>query len=107
MAVKLNILPTNTIIFASAQQSFIAKEYDEFCKCSTEFERCHFLPHQKIKKFNKKQIKSEKGLERLEQYNRHKNLKIHGIPFTQNKKTNKIVKKVANILNVKLENKDI
>ena len=57
--------------------------------------------------FNKKQIKIEEDLERLEPSGRRKNLEIHGIPFTQNEKTNEIVKKVTNVLKVKLEDKDI
>ena len=61
----------------------------------------------KIELFNKKQIKTEKDLERLEQYGRRENLEIHGIPFTQNEKTKEIVKKVANVLKVKLEGEDI
>ena len=60
----------------------------------------------KIEMFNKKQINTEKDLERLEQYGRRENLEIRSILFTQNEKTNKIVEKVANVLKVKLEDKN-
>ena len=63
--------------------------------------------NKKIGLFNKKQIKTEKNLKCLKQYGCRENLEIHGIPFTQNENTNKMVKKVANVLKVKLEDKDI
>ena len=59
----------------------------------------------KIEMLNKKPVKTEEDLERLEQYGRRENLEIHGIPFTQNEKTNKVVRKVANVLKLKLEEK--
>ena len=43
----------------------------------------------------------------LEQYGHRENLEIDGIPFTKKKKTNEIVKKMANKLKVKLEDQDI
>ena len=48
----------------------------------------------KIELFNKKHIKTEQDLEWLEQFGRHENLEICNIPFTQNEKTSKIVKKM-------------
>ena len=80
----------NFEIFVNAEQS-LSNDIFDFIK--------------KIEIFNKKQIKTE-DLERLKQYGHRENLEIHGIPFTQNKKTNEIVKE-ANVLKVKLEDKDI
>ena len=46
-------------------------------------------------------------LDNLQQYGRRKNLEIHGIPVTKNESTYEIVKKVASILSVNLDSKDI
>ena len=46
-------------------------------------------------------------LDKLEQYGRRNNLEIHGIPYQKDKDTNQIVKKVASMLKVKLENSEI
>ena len=78
--------------FASAKQS-LSNDISDLTK--------------EIEMLNKKQIKTEKDLECLEQYGRREDLEIHDIPFTQNEKTNEIVKKVANVLKVTIEDKDI
>ena len=49
----------------------------------------------------------EVQLEEFDQYGRCKNLEVHGIPWSQNETTNAIVKKVAESLKVKLDDKDI
>ena len=64
--------------FASAKQS-LSNDISDLTK--------------KIEIFNKKRIKTEENLERIEQYGRRENLEIHGISFTQNEKTNEIIKK--------------
>ena len=56
---------------------------------------------------NKNPTKTKEQLEALEQYGTWHNLEIHNIPWTKNEMTNKIVKKVVNTLNVKLDDCDI
>ena len=56
---------------------------------------------------NKNLAKTEEQLDALEQYGRRDNLEIHNIPWTKNENTNEIVKKIADTLNVKLDDHDI
>ena len=56
---------------------------------------------------NKNLVKTEEQLDALEQYGRRDNLEIHNIPWTKNEKTNEIVKKIVNTLNVTLDDYDI
>ena len=56
---------------------------------------------------NKNLAKTKEQLDALEQYETRENLEIHNIPWTKNEKTNEIVKKIANTLNVKLDDHDI
>ena len=56
---------------------------------------------------NKNLAKTEEQLDALEQYGRRDNLEIHNIPWTKNENKNEIVKKIANTLNVKLDDHDI
>ena len=60
-----------------------------------------------IEMMNKNLAKTEEQLNALEQYGRRQNLEIHNIPWTKCEKTNEIVKKIANTLNVKLDDHDI
>ena len=46
-------------------------------------------------------------MEELDQYGRRENLEVHGIPWSQNENTNAIVKKMAEFLKVKLDDKDV
>ena len=43
----------------------------------------------------------------LEQYGRRENLELHGIPVTQNENSNQIVRKVASLLDVTLDESQI
>jgi len=52
-------------------------------------------------------IKSKQSLLDLEQYGKRENLEIHGVPIKPNESTNQIVKAVAKLLNVKLEDNHI
>ena len=54
-----------------------------------------------------KQEMTKIQLERLEQYGRRENLELHGIPPSQNENTNEIVKRMASLLNVKIDNSQI
>ena len=60
-----------------------------------------------IWKINKQQYETEEQLDDLEQYGRRENLEIHGIPWTKQENTNKIVQKVARELNIKVSESDI
>ena len=46
-------------------------------------------------KLDKSQSKIEVQLEELDQYRKHENLEVYGIPWFQNQNTNAIVEKVA------------
>ena len=46
-------------------------------------------------------------LDKLEQYGRRENLKIHGVPTVRNESTNQIVKTMAKALNVQLDERHI
>jgi len=54
-------------------------------------------------KFNSTELK----LDGFEQYGRRENLEIHGVPLKNGENTNDIVMKLAENLNVKLDNRDI
>ena len=56
---------------------------------------------------NKTLTKTDEQLEALEQYGRRDNLENYYISWTKNETTNEIVMKIANTLNVKLDDCDI
>ena len=67
------------------------------------------IPELKAKSLNLevRGAKKEEKLDALEQYGRRQNLEIVGIPIRHGEKTNKIVKVVAQLNNVKLTNDQI
>ena len=94
--------------------SFVASEYHDFRKkiASITYENLELRKKlsgltETIGMINKNLTKTEEQLEALEQYGRRDNLEIHNIPWTKNETTNEIVKKIANTLNVKLDDHDI
>ena len=94
--------------------SFVASEYYDFRDkiASITYENLELHKNlniltETIGMMNKNLTKIEEQLEALKQYGRRDNLEIHNIPWTKNEATNKIVKKIANTLNVKLDDCDI
>ena len=94
--------------------SYIASEYDDFNERINSlsnkneiFKKDIIRLNELYDKLDKNQSKIEVQLEELDQYGRRENLEVHGIPWSQNENTNAIVKKVAESLKVKLDDKDI
>ena len=90
--------------------TFIADEYDDLYRKVSEISKLSNnisnlqLP---VNAINNKQIETELQLDQLEQYGRRENLEIHGIPFTKNENTRRIVKDLAISLNVELDDTHI
>ena len=57
--------------------------------------------------YRKNEIKNKDELERLEQCGCSENVEIRGVPITPNESTNQIVKIVADLLKVQLDEKQI
>ena len=98
----------------SGSLSFVASEYHDFrgkigsiTSENLELRKKLSCLTETIGIMNKNLAKIEEQLDALEQYGRRDNLEIHNIPWTKNEKTNEIVKKIANTLNVKLDDHDI
>lgn len=100
--------------YAIGSLTYISNEYDDFIINSSKLVEENQTLNSSISRLNKNydQINkrlttTENDLERLEQYGRRENLEIHGVPFTKNEDTNKIVLKVAEELKVRISDKDI
>ena len=90
--------------------AYIADEYDEFrSKISETSGLLQDISKLQLStnKLTARQDSIEFQLDRLEQYGRRENLEIHGVPVAQNENTNQIVKNVASLLNVQLDNSHI
>ena len=94
--------------------SFVASEYHDFQEkiASITYENLELRKSlsgltETIGMMNKNLTKTEEQLEALEQHGRRDNLEIHNIPWTKNVTTKEIVQKIANTLNVKLDDCDI
>ena len=94
--------------------SFVASEYHDFWEKigSITIENLELRKKltgrtETIGMMSKNLAKTEEQLEALKQYGRRENLEIYNIPWMKNEKTNEIVKKIANTLNVKLDGHDI
>ena len=86
---------------------YLSSEYDDFME---NFARISFGNQRltkEVEQMKYKQLQSEKQLDQLEQYGRREILEIHGVPRMKNENTNQIIKTVANILNVTLEDNHI
>ena len=94
--------------------SYVASEYHDFREKigSTSSENLELRKKlsgltETIAMMNKNLAKTEEQLDALQQDGRRNNLEIHNIPWTKNEKTNEIVKKIANALNLKLDDHNI
>ena len=86
--------------------AYIASEYDDFHKKISDNNK--LVMH--IAKLNASmdhittmQESFELQLDRLDEYCRRENLECHGIPVTENENTNEIVKKMASLLDLHLD----
>ena len=94
--------------------AYVADEYDDFHGKITD---SHNIVQQNVKRLcslkeeiqqiKYKQNSTASQLDELEQYGRRVNLEIHGIPSKPNENTNQLVKKVASLVNMRLEDSHI
>ena len=79
--------------------AYVADEYDDFHGKITD---SHDIVHRNVKRLCslKEEIQQIK-------YKQNSNLEIHGIPCKPNENTNQLVKKVASLVNVRLEDSHI
>jgi len=94
--------------------SYLADEYDEFNSkildsTKTAKKQLSDISDLKMKlnRIESDQIQTASQLDKLEQYGRRENLEIHGIPYSSDENTNKIVKQVATKLKVNLDDSHI
>ena len=94
--------------------SYVSSEYDDL---STKYDKIS-LENQRLSKeimhmqnniasLKKRASSSEIRLDNLEEYGRRENLEIHGIPVTKKRKHQRDNQKVASILSVNLDSKNI
>ena len=97
----------NSQEFISAKYDELKVDYDEQIetnkKLVNELKTLKNQTAENNKQTNKEAVK----LDSLEQYGRRLNLEIIGIPFTEGENTNAIVTEVAELLDVKITDKDI
>ena len=94
--------------------SFVASEYHDFRKKIVSITSENLEIRKTLSglteangMMDKNLTKTKEQLEALEQYGGPNNLETHNILWTRNEKTNEIVKKIVNTLNVKLDYHDI
>ena len=94
--------------------AYVADEYDDFHGKITDSHNtvqqnakrlCSLK--EEIQQIKYKQNSTASQLDELEQYGRRENLEIHGIPCKPHENTNQLVKKVASLVNVRLEDSHI
>ena len=95
----------NEIVDVKNSQIFIASQYDEMIKKLDEIANLKIKVDQLEKVIKEKDQVIEsigKRLNQLEQYTRNKNIEIRGVKKVPEEKTEEVVIKYANILNVNL-----
>ena len=88
----------------------IASEYDDFHKKISDSNKL-VMDIAKLKAsldhITTRQESTELQLDRLDQYGRREHLEFHGIPVTENENTNDIEKKMASLLDIHLDDRQI
>ena len=87
--------------------TYLSSEYDDFMENFARISLDNQRLTKEVEQMKYKQLRSEKQLDQLEQYRRREDLEIHGVPRMKNENTNQIIKTVAKILNVTLEDNHI
>ena len=87
--------------------TYLSSEYDDFMENFARISLDNQRLTKEVEQMKYKQLQSEKQLDQLEQYRRREDLEIHGVPRMKNENTNQIIKTVAKILNVTLEDNHI
>ena len=97
----------NSQEFISAKYDELKVDYDKQIETNKKLENELKTLKNQIAENNKQTNKEAVKLDSLEQYGRRLNLEIAGIPFTEGENTNAIVTEVAELLDVKITDKDI
>ena len=90
--------------------AYIASEYDDFHKKISDSNKLVMdiaKLNASLDHITTRQESTELQLDRLDQYGRRENLEFHGIPVTENENTNDNVKKIAFLLDIHLDDRQI
>ena len=92
-----------------SSQEFNSAKYDDLVTECKELKKINKLQEQEIMKLKSQSMKlrargdeEEEKVDAIEQYGRRRNLEISGIPIKDGKNTNKIMGKIAKLVNVEL-----
>ena len=88
--------------FICSKYDDLKNEYDKILLINKKQEEEITLLQVQARQVTEKEVKGSEKIDALEQYRRHQNLEIIGIPETKGEGTNKLVTEVTKLLNVEV-----